>query len=97
MANSRRNFFFKELTIGSDTFPNKPHVNFGFEATRIIIVNDNNKHELHFSFLEDTLDGVLKPTDAPIVFDQLTEGRIWFKQPDNKDVKVRVWAWRGAG
>lgn len=94
---SRRNFFYKKVTLSVDAFPNKPQVNFGFQATRVVIASDADARQVDFSFLKPNLDGELLATDGPLVFDQLGEGRLWFKQPEGKEVTVRVWAWRGAG
>lgn len=94
MERGRRRFFFEELEITSPNFSEKENVNFGFEATRIIISNDT-KNKVEFSFLKDgnQLDGILYEKDGPISFEGCGEGRAWFRCVTGKPTKVRIWAW----
>lgn len=93
MSNTKRRFFFEELTVNVTAFPEQPQMKFGFQATHVIVTNDS-KHSLDFSFLKPNLDGRLYEKDGPLALDGLSEGRMWFKVEDaTKPVKFRVWAW----
>ena len=94
---SGRNFFFKEFDISAASFPTKQNFKFPFQATRVILTYDEGEAELFFSFRRPDEDGKLICSDGPIAFDQLSEGKIWFKKTGTGNVKGRIWAWRGAG
>jgi len=88
-----RNFFYQRLVVSSDIFTNEHDIDFGFQATHVIISNDSTTDSIAFSFRKPFLDGELFCTDGPLVMDGLSEGRIWFKRISINDVQVRVWAW----
>ena len=100
MAVSGRNFFYKRITVSNNTFDANLKVDFGFQASKVMIVNDHPEATLSFSFRVNAtpnLDGELfGPADGPLAFDNVGEGRMWFhKDADDEDIQVRVWAWRG--
>jgi len=94
VAQSGRNFFYDKKEIDAAAFPSKAQFIFPFQATRVIIVNDSSSNDIEFSFRKPHLDGEILSSDGPLVFDQLSEGKLWFR--GTKKVWVRVWAWRGA-
>jgi len=87
-----RNFFYKRIDVTDTDFPSAAQLNFGFQATRVIIVNDGNGPALTFSFSRPNVDGELFKDDGPLVFDGVGVGKLWFKAP--LETSVRVWAWR---
>ena len=91
---SGRNFYYKRLTITKDEFQSSPDFDFGFQATSVMIVNDNEDDIIMFSFRKPYLDGELFCFDGPWVADGIGEGRLWVKVLTGKSVQVRVWAWR---
>lgn len=90
---SRRNFFYKRLVISSTIFTNEHDIDFGFQATSVIITNDSTTDSIGFSFRKPYLDGELFCNDGPLVMDGLSEGKLWLKKISINDVQVRVWAW----
>lgn len=92
MVQSRRNFFYKRITVTDTAFPAKAQIDFGFQATRVLIVNDGEDTALTFSFLKPHVDGELFCSDGPLAFDGLAEGKLWFMV--DQPAEVRVWAWR---
>jgi len=97
-----KNIFFKELLISATAFPSEAQVKFPKQFTRIIITNDGSLTDgsgvIHFGFRSDDSDpdGKLYCSDQPIVFDELSEGKLWFRKSATPDpISVRVWAWRG--
>lgn len=91
---SRRNFYYKRITVSATSFQDQDDLNFGFDATSVIISNDSDTDSIAFSFLNPHLDGELFCYDEPLVMDGLSEARLWFKKLTVNDVQVRVWAWR---
>ena len=91
MAQSKGFYFIeKEVTVGA--FTDAPDIKFGFQATHVIITNDT-KNTLFFSFLKPDLDGILYEKDGPLALDGLAEGRMWLRAEAGKPTKVRIWAW----
>lgn len=97
MTASRRSFFYKKLVVSATTFPDAAQVQFGFDATRVIICNDgagpNEDSFLTWSFLKPNVDGELFCADGPISFDEISEGKLWLKT-DTNPIQIRIWAWR---
>lgn len=95
---TKRNFYYKKLLVSETAFPDAPQINFGFQATRVIIANDGagptEDAFLTWSFLKPNIDGELFCADGPISFDGLTEGRLWLMN-SGSPIQIRVWAWRG--
>lgn len=87
-----KGFFFTEKEVSVTDFTDEPDIKFGFQATHVIITNDT-KNILFFSFLKPDLDGKLYEKDGPLALDGLAEGRMWLKAEANKPTKVRIWAW----
>lgn len=90
---SGRNFFYERLTISKTSFSNEHDLDFGFQATHIIISNDSTTDSIAFSFRKSYLDGELFCYDGPLVMDGLSEGKLWLRKISVNDVQVRVWAW----
>lgn len=91
-ASGRRNFFYKRISLSVSDFPDEAQAIFGFQATRVIIVNDGLDSTLTFSFSRPHIDGELFEDDGPLVFDGLGAGKVWLKS--SAETQVRVWAWR---
>lgn len=94
MTASKRSFFYKKLSVTASAFPDEPQLKFGFDATRVIIVNDHEDSTLTWSFLNPNIDGELFCADGPISFEGISEGRLWLKTSFEGSAQVRVWAWR---
>lgn len=88
----RRNFFYQRLNVTDLDFPDQEQLAFGFQATRVIIVNDGPASSLTFSFLRPNVDGELFADDGPLILDGVGVGKLWLKVDQPGD--VRVWAWR---
>lgn len=87
----RRNFFYQRLNVADTDFPSEAQLNFGFQATRVIIVNDGNS-TLTFSFSRPHVDGELFKDDGPLIMDGVGAGKVWLKA--GAASSARVWAWR---
>src|SRR5690348_4677726 len=95
MVQTRRNFFYKRISVGPTAFTNKPQIEIPFTATHIIISNDSTNNDVGFSFLKPALDGELFKNNAPITFDGVSVTKVWFmKLANGQNPSVRIWAWR---
>lgn len=96
MSQTRRNFFYKKLTVGAmGSFPNTAQIIIPFSATHLIIANDSTNNGIAFSFLRPDVDGELFEKNAPITFDGINVSKIWLKKISaTPNPQVRIWAWR---
>ena len=95
---STRPIFYKKFGGFTKTsFSNEADIKFPFTPTRLIIVNDDNKRAVEFSFSRPDLDGELLPEDGPIIFDHINIDRLWLRLDASGSINIRIWAWRGAG
>ena len=92
---TKRKWTFKEIAINESTFPKKAQIEFGFTATSIMIIIDDDVESIEFTLHSDKqIDGKIKGNcDGPLAWDGLAFNKIWFKGPDGKQVKIRIWAW----
>lgn len=74
---------------------------FPTNLTSIIIVNDDEKNIIEFSFNGQDLDGEMFSDDGAISQDCTSEGYLYLRLPADADLKVdeliqvRIWGWRG--
>jgi len=97
MSLGNRTFFYERQTISVTAFPSDAQFKFPFLATRVLIAVRNLKAQefITFSYNGTDTDGELFPDDAPIAFDGVGQGKLWFKSNQNQAAEIRVWAWRG--
>lgn len=90
-AMSSKTFFYTRVKIAVKDFPSDAQIKIPFLASKIIISNDTDPR-LDFSFQAPHLHGELFCDDDPIVMDNLSVGKVWFKSESSSE--ARVWAWR---
>lgn len=86
-----KTFFYKRIKVAIKDFESEAQVKIPFLATKIIISNDSDPR-LDFSFQAPELHGELFCDDDPIVMDNLSVGKVWFRSESTSE--ARIWAWR---
>ena len=99
----KKGWFFEEVTVNNGEFTSEPTLEFGFDATHVMIFNDTEgEDELLFAVYppedEDDIQGKVTNCEHHQAFDGLSQGRIWLKHGNGAEVqssfKARVYAWR---
>lgn len=94
IVQSKRNFFYRRISVNSSSFPSRAQIEIPFLATHLILTNDSDTQPISFSFLNPDIDGELFKKEQPIAFDGISVNKVWFFRTGSKPVQVRVWAWR---
>jgi len=89
-----RDHFYREIIINNTTFARLANVVFDFQASTIIIINDEDKREISFSFNGSDLDGKLLKRER-ISMENKHQSKIWVKTDSatGSGTKIRIWAW----
>jgi hypothetical protein len=92
-AISGRDTFYQRLEISNVEFGQQPNVVYGFAAQHLILVNDG-KATLSFSFNGEDLDGEIFRCDKSLSLAWKGHSKLWLKVSSvTPATQVRIWAW----